>query len=776
MNEAPDSDNALDQGLARLVILRNMLDPQQLRECHDEQARAIQSGGPTPPLHQLLLKHQLVDADQLIELVLEAQQVELAETMIRLTSSGDESRSEPVRELRSGERIGDYTILRRIAMGGMGVVYQALDQRLSRTVCLKLMLRKDALKRFEQEARTAGKLQHPGIVRLLDVAQEGELNFLVMDLVEGWPLDQVVSTRRPNVDETLNLMEAMLQAVGYMHEQGVVHRDLKPANIIVAPDGRPRLIDFSLAKLTHETPSTSLTQHGTPIGTPGYMPPEQIINLGTIGRSADIYSLGVILYELLTGQLPFDGDTPEAMLEQIRGQDPPAPHVLSPGIDPGLSRVVARAIARKPGARFQTAEAFRMALREGRVPASRLAWLPLIVTLMVVAGGLAWRHLPMPQARVPLGKPAAGPIMQAPRPAAEPQALARALGRQRFERFKTGGPHEDLFSAIRHDPTLGHEIRERLPKWHRLGRHDLVLAGLQALQASGTLQPPEAGQELQYLLGQVAQRDNDLGAQVGHFWRSCYPQQAAKEETRLIQQYRDKPSVPQVQKLMFLVGGGSLMRDWRARLVQIARQRRFRRQYDGALRLLDLVRASSKKMTWQYHYIRGMVYASQHQHARALEEFDRVYPLSTKTATPLHQALILLHERRLRDARLKLSRIRIKSPRMSKIQQIMLAAIELLRNDKLDGRKKLGRLIAGGELRPMEVLQSAYPPGLMLWKLIADWLPDSPEAHAELGAMHADLGHSKSARHHLRWALRLAPADWRQRQAVRTELEKLDFR
>ncbi len=264
----------------------------------------------------------------------------------------------------AGRRIGPYEVLRVIARGGMGVVYEARDIRLDKTVALKTMhplLARDPVvrKRFEQEARTLARLEDPHVVRVYALHDEGDDTFIVMEYVQGPTLAHYLQRRGTlNARETLFLARQLLVALGKAHRLGIVHRDLKPANVMLArdDDGRPlvKVLDFGIAKQLGGQGQT-LT-HGT-IGTLLYMAPEQVRGNRSIDARADLYALGVMLYEMLTGRLPYDRKVDEFSLRQqiVEGTVAP-PHRLVEGLPEGLSRIVVRALAKVPDDRFASAE------------------------------------------------------------------------------------------------------------------------------------------------------------------------------------------------------------------------------------------------------------------------------------------------------------------------------------------------------------------------------------------------------------------------------------
>ena len=279
-------------------------------------------------------------------------------------------------------RLGKYELQERLGQGGMAEVWKALDAQLQRYVAIKLLhanLKEDPnfVVRFEREAQLIASLHHPNIVQIHDFQiasseQEGTLAYMVMDYVEGQTLaDYIRNTSGrgsiPAPTEIVQLFTSIGLAVDYAHQQGMIHRDLKPANILLDernttrnPMGEPILTDFGLARLVGSSPAT-LT--ATQLGTPLYIAPEQVSGYPGNERS-DIYSLGIILYELVTGTPPFQGDDPTAVMSQHLNTPPPSPVLYNPNIPPALIIVIMRCLAKDPEARFPSATSLAAAIAE----------------------------------------------------------------------------------------------------------------------------------------------------------------------------------------------------------------------------------------------------------------------------------------------------------------------------------------------------------------------------------------------------------------------------
>jgi class 3 adenylate cyclase/predicted Ser/Thr protein kinase len=278
------------------------------------------------------------------------------------------------------ERIGRYRIERLLGKGGMGSVYLAHDTLIDRPVALKvphlgLAENPALLERFYREARSAGRLQHPNICPVYDVNETNGVHHLCMAYIEGQPLSALTRdfARHPPRDSAA-LVRTIALALEEAHRQGVVHRDLKPANVMINRRGEPVVMDFGLAREVRTGP-TEQSHEGTILGTPTYMPPEQARgDVGAMGPCSDIYSLGVVLYELLTGEVPFKGAALEVMAMHLR-DDPPPPSKLRSDIDAHLEAICLKAMAKEPCRRFLSMAEFAQALAdylEGALPACPL--------------------------------------------------------------------------------------------------------------------------------------------------------------------------------------------------------------------------------------------------------------------------------------------------------------------------------------------------------------------------------------------------------------------
>lgn len=259
------------------------------------------------------------------------------------------------------KKIGKYEVTGILGRGGMGVVYRAEDKRIGRLVAIKTLTegfsgQPEMLERFYREAQ-AGILQHPNIVIVYDLGDEDGMPFIVMEYVNGDPLDKLIASGRqlPLIDK-LSIIEQVCAALGYAHQRGVIHRDIKPANVIVQPDGHAKIVDFGIARVQHSGAETGLTRTGNVIGTIHYIAPERLKGQPFDGRS-DIFAAGVMLYLLLTGQLPFTGEDMTVLQKLVNEPHPPLSTWLT-NYPPALDAIIDRALAKDPERRYPSAEEF----------------------------------------------------------------------------------------------------------------------------------------------------------------------------------------------------------------------------------------------------------------------------------------------------------------------------------------------------------------------------------------------------------------------------------
>ncbi len=270
-------------------------------------------------------------------------------------------------------KIGKYTISGELGKGGMGIVYRGLDPYIGRTVAIKTirldMLRQDGgkeevLKRFIREAQAAGNLSHPNIVTIYDVGEHEDLIYIAMEYIEGHSLESLMQQDRPfTLDEVVRLFDQLASALDCAHQKGIVHRDIKPANILVGPELKVSIVDFGIAR----TSASTMTQTGMLMGTPRYMSPEQIAGKKVDNR-ADIFSLGAILYELLTRHNPFEGESITTVIYKIMHADIEPLSDFNKQLPPGLEDVVRKALARDADARYRTCGELQAALKNCVMP------------------------------------------------------------------------------------------------------------------------------------------------------------------------------------------------------------------------------------------------------------------------------------------------------------------------------------------------------------------------------------------------------------------------
>ncbi len=281
---------------------------------------------------------------------------------------------------QSGQSIKQFVLLKRIGLGGMGEVYLANDTSLHRQVALKLLpertaLEAEGLRRFAREARAASALNHPNIMTVYEFGQDGGRHFIVTEYVEGQTLRgrmrQAPLSPLLSLDETLAIADQILAALGAAHAEGIIHRDIKPENLMLRSDGVVKVLDFGIAKLLPRAREEAAgratatrfvsTRLGTVLGTPGYMSPEQVRGLEVNARS-DLFSFGVVFYELLAGQLPFQGETNADLAVQVLTTEPPSLAQLRPDLPPAYATLLNRLLDKDPAQRMATAQEVRQAL------------------------------------------------------------------------------------------------------------------------------------------------------------------------------------------------------------------------------------------------------------------------------------------------------------------------------------------------------------------------------------------------------------------------------
>ncbi|HSE42478.1 MAG TPA: serine/threonine-protein kinase [Acidobacteriota bacterium] len=263
------------------------------------------------------------------------------------------------------ERISRYKIIRKIASGGMGDVYEALDPELDRKVALKVLpveIAKDPgrLQRFLREARAASSLNHPSVIQIHEIAQDGDIHFISMEYIDGETLEKRLSRGPCSVKETVQLALKIADALQAAHANGIVHRDIKPSNIMLTSSTQIKILDFGLAKVqpvvaepVRPSEVQTRTSSGMILGTPHYMSPEQTLGKD-LDQRTDIFSFGVMLYEMLSGKRPFSGDDFKAVLGQILYREPEPLHLLREDLPADLQKIISQCMAKEVGERYQS--------------------------------------------------------------------------------------------------------------------------------------------------------------------------------------------------------------------------------------------------------------------------------------------------------------------------------------------------------------------------------------------------------------------------------------
>jgi eukaryotic-like serine/threonine-protein kinase len=343
-----------------------------------------------------------------------------------------------------------YRLEQRLATGGMGAVYVGVDERLGRPVAVKLLKEElagqpDFVERFRREARAAAGLSHPNVAQVYDYGQDGQRHFIVMELVEGTDLARLLGERgRLWPSEAVRIATQVCLALSAAHAGGIVHRDIKPGNVIICPDGLVKVTDFGIARAAGHS---SLTQTGTVMGTAQYLPPEQAHG-APASPASDLYSLGVVLFQMVTGSVPFTGDSPVAIALRHLHESVPRPSEFNSEVPSGLDQVVARATAKDPAERFADAAQMAAALDQAlhapgtrSLPASVTISAPVIrrrrrllafsagaVVLVALAVALVLA-MGRDAAAPPTASPSAPPRTTATDPNAEPTAPRRQATR-----------------------------------------------------------------------------------------------------------------------------------------------------------------------------------------------------------------------------------------------------------------------------------------------------------------------------------------------------------
>lgn len=342
----PDSISSSEDREERLALLVD----RALQQLHS---------GERPDIEALTGEHPDL-ADELKELLATA---ELAEEFVT-DSPTQPFRSSSFDLADPPSSLGDYELQEELGRGGMGVVFKARQKKLDRSVALKMILGGSAAapldqQRFRQEAEAAAKLDHPNIVPVYEVGEQDGQLFFSMKYIPGETLSQRLQNGPLSTEEAIRIMIALCDAISEAHHHGILHRDLKPSNVLLDADGHTYITDFGLAKQL-AAKGLTLTETGAILGTPGYLSPEQASGgRQHVGKATDIYSLGAILYAMLTGAPPFEGTTPVQIIMKVIEQDPIPPREINPSIDGDLQLIVMKCLQKPQDLRYHTVEALR---------------------------------------------------------------------------------------------------------------------------------------------------------------------------------------------------------------------------------------------------------------------------------------------------------------------------------------------------------------------------------------------------------------------------------
>ena len=439
-----------------------------------------------------------------------------------------------------GQQIGSYQILSLLGTGGMGEVYQARDTRLKRTVAIKVLPQNklsdpERKTRFIQEARAASALNHPNIITVYDIGSEGGIDFMVMENIGGKSLDQLIPRKGMRLNEVLKLGVQMADAMAKAHSARIIHRDLKPGNVMVTDDGRVKILDFGLAKLTEAlnsgegtTQMLSLTETGTIVGTASYMSPEQAEGKKVDARS-DIFSFGSVLYEMVTGKKAFQGESKMSTLTSVLKQEPKPVSQLIPGVPAALEKIIQRCLRKDPGRRFHHMDDLRVELGElkeesdsGKLEAAgaprttvhgKLWWTGVLVSvgIMAIALGIVWSFW--------LGRshPAEPPLTSVPLTSYRGLEISPSFssdGTQvAFEWCQEGQKCHIYIKQVGVEPPFqltNAAVIDRSPAWSPDGRFIAFIRELESKKLALILIPQRGGPERQLETWDVSKMENTL--------------------------------------------------------------------------------------------------------------------------------------------------------------------------------------------------------------------------------------------------------------------------
>ncbi len=394
----------------------------------------------------------------------------------KVVSNSDEPVAEEV-DPYLGKMFGNYQLVQKVGQGGMGLVYKGRQVSLDRVVAVKILNKSlcdnaEFIKRFEREAKSIARINHPNIMAVYDFGQTDGIYYMVTEFIEGFSLSKQISDRVMMSVESLSpLIVQCLAGLAYVGTSGIVHRDIKPDNILITLDGIAKIADFGLAKDVTRNDATDLTAVGLAMGTPAYMSPEQCMGRKLDGRS-DVYALGVTIYLALTGEKPFTGQSSFEIMTKQREFTPPPPRQLNPVLSKEVSDLVMRMLAKNPQDRFKDAEECRQAWLElgNRSSSSRSAGgmndsVRMAAEMTKPRGGIT-AHLPAMTAPVP----GANSVGAVPLPGSGESAGSRPLGGEQNRRARVSGEFSAPADA---DQSIkpGSERQARTPTERRLAVH-----------------------------------------------------------------------------------------------------------------------------------------------------------------------------------------------------------------------------------------------------------------------------------------------------------------
>lgn len=341
--EAAKAGTSLDTLVGRLVVEQGLATDDEVSHCIEQ----VREDRNQRSLAQILIHHNYVTERQIVRLkqIVEAQ--------------------------RSGQKIPGYKVLGKLGEGAMATVFKAKQLSLDRTVAIKILPRKFSsnpqfIERFYAEGRAAAALNHPNIVQAFDVGKAGEYHYFVMEYVDGRTVyDDIVKHKRFSENEAIDIVAQVAEALQHAHERGLVHRDVKPKNVMISADGVVKLADMGLARAISDKEAAE-AEAGKAFGTPYYISPEQIRGEINIGPPADIYALGATLYHMVTGNVPFDGKNPSAVMHKhLKAELVPPDHV-NPKLSAGIGEIIEMMMAKSPKARYQNCRDLLLDLRAVR--------------------------------------------------------------------------------------------------------------------------------------------------------------------------------------------------------------------------------------------------------------------------------------------------------------------------------------------------------------------------------------------------------------------------